>query len=121
MSRNDQLISDYLDGRLDPAAAEELADQLEQDSVLRNDFIEFYRQHRLLSEQRATSSDSVFVQCVLSDLRAENRQFASEVLNELRQQRQQSDLDEPASQVKRSSRSRTSGNQSFWFRLFRPS
>jgi hypothetical protein len=121
MSRTEQLISGFLDDRLDPADAKELADLLGQDRALCADFIELYRQHRLLSKQYATTSKSNFVQSVLADLRVENRNFVSGIINELRQQRQQADLKERASQVKRSSRIRTSESQNFWSRFCWPS
>jgi hypothetical protein len=121
MSRTEQLISDYLDGRLAPVDAKELADRLDQDSVLRNDFIELYRQHRLLSEQYAVTSKSNFVQSVLADLRVENKNFVSGVINDLRQQRQQADLNKGESQVKRSSRLQASRSQNFWARFRWPS
>jgi hypothetical protein len=121
MSRTDQLISGFLDGRLEPVDAKELADLLDQDSVLRDDFIELYRQHRLLSEQCATTSKSNFVQGVLADLRGENRNFVSGVISELRRQSQRANLNERAAQIKRAFRHRTTGNHNFWLRLFWPS
>lgn len=71
MSRTDQLISDYLDGRLDAAGERELAALLEQDRELLNDFVELYRQHRLLAEQKTTASVSDSVERVLAELRFE--------------------------------------------------
>ncbi|MDB6015997.1 MAG: anti-FecI sigma factor, FecR [Pedosphaera sp.] len=121
MSRIDQLISGFLDGRLDPVDAKELADFLDQDSVLRDDFVELYRQHRLLSEQYATTSKSNFVQRVLADLRVENGNLVSGVISEPRQENQQVNSNERASQIKRSFRDRTTGGLNFWLRLFRPS
>jgi len=118
MSRIEQLISGYLDGRLDPADAKELADLLEKDAALRHDFIELYRQHRLLSEQHAATSEPNFVQRVLADLRVENKNFVSGVIGDLRQQNQRADLEEPEIYVKHSVRSRTREGQSFWSRLF---
>jgi hypothetical protein len=121
MIRIDQLISDYLDGRLDPADAKELADHLDQDKVLRDDFIELYRQHCLLSGQYVTTSESDFVQRVLADLRVENRSSVPGVVSDLGQQGQRADTKERGSRVERSVRDRRSESQGFWARLFRPS
>jgi len=121
MSRIEQLISDYLDGRLNPAEMKELADLLEQDSVLRHDFIELYRQHRLLTEQYAATSESSFVQRVLADLRTENKNFVSGVISDLRQQSQRADPKERGTNIQRSVRNLTRKSQSFWSQLFRPS
>ena len=121
MTRIDQLISDYLDGRLDPADAKELADRLDRDNALRDDFIELYRQHCLLSGQHVTTSESDFVQRVLADLRVENSSFVPEVVNDLRQQGQRANMMERGAGVERSVRDRRSESQGFWARLFWPS
>ena len=71
MSRTDQLISDYLDGRLDPAGEKELADLLAQDRELMSEFLELYRQHRLLAGQQEAVVLSTSVERVLSELRQE--------------------------------------------------
>ena len=76
MSRTDQLISDYLDGRLDPAGQKELAALLEQDRELMGEFLELYRQHRLLAGQQESVAWSTSVERVLSELRQEKADHA---------------------------------------------
>jgi len=77
MSRTDQLISDYLDGRLDPAGEKELAELLAQDRELMTEFLELYRQHRLLAGQQEAVAMSASVERVMRELRRDKAEYAS--------------------------------------------
>lgn len=75
MSRTEQLISDYLDGRLDAAGEKELAGLLKQDRELMSEFVELYRQHRLLLGQQEAVVSPASVERVLAELREEDPDF----------------------------------------------
>src|SRR5689334_4045034 len=73
MNRTEQLISDYLDGRLDAAGEQELAGLLQRDRELLGEFVELYRQHRLLAGQQEIAAPSTSVERVLAELRSEGK------------------------------------------------
>jgi hypothetical protein len=80
MERIDQLIVDYFDGELSYREERELAQSLEQDAALRRDFLELYREHRLLRAELEAAPETDLSPAVLAALRNDQSDFVQAVM-----------------------------------------
>jgi ferric-dicitrate binding protein FerR (iron transport regulator) len=84
MERFDELASEYLDGNLSPAEAEELAALLEADSERRRAFAEIVRQGRVLARALDSRPPEDFARRVMRALEGNGAPFVAAVMGEVR-------------------------------------
>lgn len=83
MERIPQLLSDYFDGQLTAAEAEELAQHLRQDPQLRAEFVELYQLHRVLAMELRPPAEESFQAAVFAELRRDREEFVGSVMRRL--------------------------------------
>jgi ferric-dicitrate binding protein FerR (iron transport regulator) len=83
MDRIDVLTTEYLDGALGDAGADELAGLLEADAAARARFVALYADHRVLASQLAPDPEGAFARRVLAAIARDEDGFARSVMEDL--------------------------------------
>jgi hypothetical protein len=84
VNRFDALLSEYLDGTIDPAGRDELARLVEADPATLREFVDLVREHRILAAELGEPLGQEFTQRVLRDLDKGKTQFIRAVMKDVR-------------------------------------
>jgi hypothetical protein len=84
MDRFDELLSDYLDGVLQPAERDELASLIDADSARRDTFVSMVREHRLLATELGDPASDPFARRVMAEVDKGRTQFVRAVMADLK-------------------------------------
>ena len=83
MDRFEKLVSDYFDGILAEAGADELARLLEQDDARRALFIEMYKADAIMKSDVRDLAGERFADRVLAEIERDGAQFAESVMSDV--------------------------------------
>ena len=84
MDRFEELVSEYLDGSLDPEGKAELAALLEADPARRNELVDLLRESRILSAELGEVPSSEFTRRVIAELEKGKSGFVRAVMTDVR-------------------------------------
>ncbi|MBI3856315.1 MAG: FecR domain-containing protein, partial [Planctomycetes bacterium] len=83
MDRFEALLSEYLDGSLDPAGGEELARLVESDPERLKELVDLVRENRILSVELGAAPEA-FTKDVIADLEKDKTRFIRAVMTDVR-------------------------------------